>query len=208
MPSPLEVLKSGAAGGRVERAAVRRDDYRPSGAKDDIPPGGIAGYKGTMEQVERTRRYLDRMRKIYSGAPYIENKEYYADDVLAFFVHCYHVRDWIITLNTLGLTREVVDQYIDSHEELRICADLCNGSKHCRLTRNMRTEGQPHIAVKQFISGGTDDALHTTQGEFTIVSGQHAHDALELAEACMKRWDEFVDKMRTGANTARRELTQ
>ncbi len=27
------------------------------------------------------------MRKIYSGAPYLEDCEYYTDDVLSFFMH-------------------------------------------------------------------------------------------------------------------------
>ncbi len=47
-----------------------------------------------MEQIERTRRYLTRLRQIYAGAPYIaDTREYYVDDALSFFMHCYHIRD-------------------------------------------------------------------------------------------------------------------
>jgi hypothetical protein len=52
-----------------------------------------------MEQIEITRRYLERIRQIYLGVPYVENKQYYADDVCSFFIHCYHIKDWILKLN-------------------------------------------------------------------------------------------------------------
>ena len=152
-----------------------------------------------MEQIERTRRYLDRMRIIYAGAPYEKNRDYYADDVLSFFIHCFHIRDWIITLNK-AITQEDIDAFINSHPELRICADLCNGSNHCKLTRKKRTDRQPHIIGKQFVSDGINDVFHTTKGKFAIISNQRVYDALELAEACMKLWDDFVLQMKEPDN--------
>ncbi|EPF6752170.1 hypothetical protein NPI09_004770, partial [Escherichia coli] len=79
----------------------------------------------------------------------ITNEEDYDDDVISFFIHCYHIRDWIIHLNTLNIRANHVDIFINEHQALKICADLANGSKHCKLTRSMRTGRQPHIAAKQ-----------------------------------------------------------
>lgn len=46
-----------------------------------------------MEQVERTERYLNRIRKIYEGTSILwEERRYYEDDVISFFMHCYHMR--------------------------------------------------------------------------------------------------------------------
>jgi len=148
-----------------------------------------------MEQIERTRRYLDRIRKIYSGVPYQENSEYYTDDVISFFVHCYHIHDWISTLNTMGLSHQDIDAFINQHLELKICKGLCDGSKHCKLTRPMKTTDQPHIAVKEFISTKLNDKIHLTQGAFTIISDEKTYDALELAECCMKLWDNFIKEI-------------
>ncbi len=102
-----------------------------------------------MEQIERANRYLGRIRQMYEGVidPH-RDRELYSDDVISFFMHCYHIRDWIIQLSKVRVTAKEVDAFINKHEALRVCADLCNGSKHCKL-RRLRTEKQPHLASKQ-----------------------------------------------------------
>jgi len=141
-----------------------------------------------MEQLERTRRYLKRIRDIYAGVSTADRtNEDCADDVLSFFVHCHHIADWIATLNLVGVERSEVEGFVDEHRELRICTDLSNGTKHCRLTRKTRTKRQPHLASTQFRSGGG-----YTKGKFQILSDDEFFDALKLAEDCMKLWDEFV----------------
>lgn len=146
-----------------------------------------------MEQVERTRRYLKRMRDIYNAVPYLpDSRDYYLDDVHSFFVHCYHVRDWILHLNRLGLEAAAIDHFINAHEELRICADLCNGAKHCEREQRPKTGRQPHIAQWSFISNASNDDMRTTRGKFTILSNGRPFDALELAERCMALWDGFI----------------
>ena len=149
-----------------------------------------------MEQIDRARRYLGRIREMYRAVPFKEDKEQYADDVLSFFIHAYHIKDWIFRLNKIGMTQDVIEKFINQHEELRICADLCNGSKHCKLT-NTRTHREPHLAGKQFVSSGINDVMHSTQCKFKIFDGNKFLDALELAERCMKLWDEFIERMKT-----------
>jgi hypothetical protein len=148
-----------------------------------------------MEQIDRARRYLVRMREMYQSVPYREDKEAYADDVLSFFIHTYHIKDWITTLNKLGITKEAINTFINQHYELRLCADLCNGSKHCKLKRT-RTGRSPHLASRSFLSGGTNDVMHTTQCKFAVFTGDKFVDALDLAERCMQLWDGFVDQMK------------
>jgi type I site-specific restriction-modification system R (restriction) subunit len=154
-----------------------------------------------MEQIERTHRYLERIRKMYEGAPYIQNKEYYTDDVYSFFIHCYHIRDWIKELNLLGITSSELKKFIRSHKELRICADLCNGTKHCHIEENKKwTTGQPYIAETSFESSGRNREFTTTKGRFQIISDDVFYDALELAQRCMKLWDDFVEEMKKSAS--------
>jgi hypothetical protein len=158
-------------------------------------PQQVAGDVEKMEQIERTRRYLKRLRDIYNEVPYTaDTREYYIDDAHSFFIHCYHISDWIIHLNLLGLGKKDVDAFIEAHNELRICADLCNGTKHCEL-KYIRTSRQPHIASWTFSSDGMNDKMKTTKGKFCILSGDKFYDALELAETCMKLWDEYIDEL-------------
>ena len=155
-----------------------------------------------MEQLERTKRYLKRIENIYSGvfSSSSRDEEAFDDDVISFFIHCYHVRDWIIHLNKLGITARHVDSYLDSHRALRICADLANGSKHCRLTRSLRTDHQPHIVSKErhtsfWLTG--DGGGEVMKCKYTVLSNTEFFDALELATECVQLWDAYVFGLQT-----------
>lgn len=153
-----------------------------------------------MEQLERSQRYLKRIKNIYSGvfSPIGHDKDSYDDDVISFFIHCYHVRDWVIHLNKVGVSAKQVDEFINNHIPLKICADLANGSKHCKLTRNLRTERQPHFITKEhktslmFTSNGGGELLLS---KYQILSDGVIYDALELAEESVLLWGTFISKL-------------
>jgi hypothetical protein len=144
------------------------------------------------------------MRDIYSGVPYNRSqRECYVDDVHSFFIHCHHISDWIVTLNKLEITSKNVDQFIRQHRELQICADLCNGTKHCRLSRQTWTRVQPHLVSTSFESDGVNGVFHTMRGKFEIMIAGEFRDALVLAEECMSLWDGFLATMRRSAKNKR-----
>lgn len=154
----------------------------------------------TLEQFERTKRYLVRIERIYEGifSSTGHDKEDYDDDVVSFFIHCYHVRDWIIHLNRLGITARQVDFFIDSHRALKICADFANGSKHCKLTRNLRTDDQPYIVGKErqtstWVTGNGGGEV--IQCKYTILSNSDFFDALVLAKECVLLWESYVNDL-------------
>lgn len=140
------------------------------------------------------------MKDIYSGifSSSGHDKEAYDDDVISFFIHCYHVRDWIIHLNKLGITARQVDAYMDSHRALTVCADLANGSKHCKLTRSMRGNSQPHIAGKKrntttWLTGSGGGEV--MKCKYTVLSDTESLDALELAAECVLLWESYVREL-------------
>ncbi|QXX27523.1 hypothetical protein JMJ84_14030 [Salmonella enterica subsp. salamae] len=154
-----------------------------------------------MEQIERSKRYLNRIEKIYAGifSSSGHDKEDYDDDVISFFIHCYHIRDWIIELNTLNIKSGQVDIFINKHQALKICADLANGSKHCKLTRSLRTGHQPHIAAKQkqtstWYSGTGGGEVMTCK--YTILCDGKLYDALQLARECIQLWDSYISELK------------
>jgi hypothetical protein len=158
----------------------------------------------TVEQLERAGRYLERIRAVYAGIfSTHHDKDGYEDDVISFFVHCYHIRDWIIHLNRVGVTAVDLDAFINKHEALRICADLCNGSKHCKLTRTLRTEKQPHISGKEYRSStwySGSGGGEVIKGRYSILTSSGRIDALELAEACMGLWSQYVSEIEAAHN--------
>lgn len=145
-----------------------------------------------MEQIERTRRYLERVRQIYAGVPDRDDARlYYGDDVESYFIHCHHILDWAEWLNTVGVSRADLQTYVNANPELRICADLCTGAKHCNVT-NLRTQHRPRIlSIRRTTQPASDGEMVTTM-RFNIFADGQTIDALELAEACMDLWDEFV----------------
>lgn len=150
-----------------------------------------------MEQLERAERYLERMRRLYAGVPALwDDRHQYEDDVLSFFVHCYHIRDWIVALNTLGITSPEVDQLIDRHECLRICADLCNGTKHCRISRKLRAPRRPHIVLRRHEDEDVGaSARSLLKSRFCVLAYGKTFDALEVAEDCIRIWNEYMSEL-------------
>ncbi|EKG6594684.1 hypothetical protein O3806_004697, partial [Salmonella enterica] len=101
-------------------------------------------------------------------------------------------------LNTLNIRASHVDIFINEHQALKICADLANGSKHCKLTRSMRTGRQPHIAAKQkqtstWYSGTGGGEVMTCK--YTILCDGKLYDALQLARECIQLWDSYISAL-------------
>lgn len=153
------------------------------------------------------------MEAIYAGvySSSGHDKEAYDDDIVSFFIHCYHVRDWIVHLNKIGITSRQVNSFIDSQGPLKICADLANGSKHCKLTRSLRTAGQPHIAGKErrtstwVTSNGGGEAMKC---RYTILSDTEFIDALDLARECVRLWELYVCDLQAHNKQANKDASR
>lgn len=157
-----------------------------------------------MEQLKRAERYLARIRATYAGTfAQFHDRDQYEDDLLSFFMHCYHVRDWIIRLNKAGVTARDVDSFINANLCLQLCADLCNGTKHCQLDRQTRSGSQPHLAGKTYQAStwfSGSEAGEVLQAKYVIITSDGLVDALRLAEDCMECWSEFVAELQTKFN--------
>jgi hypothetical protein len=154
-----------------------------------------------MEQLERAKRYLSKLRYSYEGIQEpsamfsIDNP---TDDCISFFMHCYHIKDWVKQLYcSTKEERQEVEDFIDANEELKVCADLCNGSKHFKLrSASSYRSGEPQaVAVTDhqlviYATGSRSMELHKCT--FSITSDSASYDALQLAESCMILWKEYI----------------
>ena len=151
-----------------------------------------------MEQIHRAERYLQRIQEIYEGCSHkYEEVSFYEDDVISFFIHCHHISDWIIKLNRFGETKAAINKFINKHNELIICADLCNGQKHCRLER-VRGNSQPHMAGRDWsITTYTPESGKpvTFQAKYRVLAESETYDALVLAEKCVELWRGYTRKV-------------
>ena len=123
--------------------------------------------------------------------------EYYRDETYSFFVNCYHLKDWLINDSDFPGGQTDVENYINAHQELQLCADICNAHKHLRLDKPPRSTENPRVG-DQKINLNLKDGEPTIKIKFTIYTVSGPRDAFELATRCLELWKEFVaDKVWT-----------
>ena len=72
------------------------------------------------------------------------DSEWYTDDVYSFFVHCYHLMEWIerdpdycsCERNKRCSKDSYPERWVEGHRSLNISRDLCIRVKHVRLSDN------------------------------------------------------------------------
>jgi hypothetical protein len=149
-------------------------------------------------QFYRTERWLGRLKAIYCGeyTP-IGNFDETLDHVLAFFLNCHHIKDWLKSGPEWhdnvdsSVKKMAVEQFVTESEALTICADLCNGNKHFHFDRDLRsgtapTFGSVHINVD------TTKATPVKTIRYTLKTKRGDTDAYALAEECLELWRGFI----------------
>jgi len=143
-----------------------------------------------QEQFERMKRWYERFRQIDQGRLHNLPLVYYQDEVYAFFQNCYHLKDWIQNDDTVTLPKQEVEKFIDQNDCMRVCADICNGTKHLKLTR-LRSGKQPEFEGRKIsLNLGKPEPIIGVK--FSIITETGTIDAFELASDCIQRWEEFI----------------
>ncbi len=144
-----------------------------------------------LEQYDRMRRWYDRFVTLDQGRPHDMPSDNYLDEIYAFFMNCYHLKDWIKQDSTVAATvQQAVEPHINSNRPLRLCADICNSLKHLRLTSN-RSGESPAFGKKQFgLALGTAPTTINLKYEVNTTTGPIG--AFQLATECVDGWDAFL----------------
>lgn len=95
------------------------------------------------EQLNRVRRWYQRFQEISEGRLHDKPSDFYQDEVYAYFMNCYHLKEWI--KNDKGaLPPEVnIERFISNDPHMALCADICNGNKHLKLSDRPRSFENP-----------------------------------------------------------------
>lgn len=148
----------------------------------------MKGARMYEEQVQRLERWFERFAEFKEGTLDKPSSDYYMDIVHAFFQNCHHLKDWINNDPGVEIAKETVEEWISSKVELKICADICNSTKHLKLN-NVRSGTTPTIGKAHY-------TFHTHEGTtsltFTVDTASGPEDAFELATRCMEAWRQFI----------------
>ncbi len=160
---------------------------RMSRAVRPTKPGPAMG--SWNEQWDRVQLGLHRIEAIYAGRPEPEGTAGAYYDVFTFFVNCHHLVDWIASdANLTRSTQRKARALVSKSNELKVCADLANRSKHSALTRTQT--GDPSTGPS-----GNDAAVMVGRGAkhaFRVSSRGVELDALLLAGECVMTWRTFL----------------
>jgi hypothetical protein len=150
------------------------------------------------EQYDRMKRWYERFAAIDQGRPHDVDSDNYLDEIYAFFLNCYHLKDWIKCDSAVPVKdQQAVEDHITANRSLRLCADICNASKHLKLetkkdgthgrSNENPTFGRTHAALQ--LGGGN---LPTVSLKYEVDTANGSKDAFKLATECVSAWDGFL----------------
>lgn len=101
------------------------------------------------------------------------------DDFYAFFVVCFHLKDWLQGDPAVdGTVKGNVEGYASSQLWLGLVADLANGTKHGLVDKTPRYDAPARLSE----SGG----------RIVVTHGRHVYPALRVVESGIRAWDRFL----------------
>lgn len=155
-----------------------------------------------MEQRRTWREQYYRIHRLAARLGTGTEGEERVDDFYSFFMHCFHLGDWIaadqwvpsgIGAAAKALTEGGRDNRPDGDPALMRCADIANGVKHLAATRTPRLD--PHARVESTESFTQDDLFQDDMvqqaGTWVVVGGQ-VDSASQLAQDCLDAWEGFL----------------
>jgi hypothetical protein len=161
----------------------------------------ISGGIGYRSQLDRARRFLDRVQ---SDDPRRDID--YQDDVWAFFQNCWHIKDWL--KHDYRVPKRIRDRAIaaaHASRVLRVCRDMANGTKHRKLTRRGKGRSAPRArAMHMWTSTKIVPGGPTTMD--CLLKFPHRkvrfRSARVVAAECLEKWIEILRAH--GLNTTQR----
>ncbi len=149
------------------------------------------------EQWERVERWYHRFQETDQGRVHDRPSDFYQDEVYAFFVNCFHLKDWLKNDPASCSVASDVEQFVANSFNLRLCADLCHGSKHLVLTSprvDPATQiGRRHFGVtlSESLSGGPGQPT-TISAKYEIHAGGSVYDAFRVATASRNECEQYL----------------
>ena len=142
------------------------------------------------EQYFRVQRWFKRLEEIHNGRVHNRDSHYYQDVAYAFFLNCFHLKDWLVESGAIAESE--VKQFIDSNKEMGVCHALCVGSKHL-IIRNPSIDSSVTIKNRNILLGlgGTIPIIAV---DYVIEASGIKYSAYNLAKQCVELWDRFLNE--------------
>jgi len=153
-----------------------------------------------QEQVERTRRFLDRVEAISShpGTPIQRHEHFDLEDMIyAFFQNCWHIKDWIRTDQSAPQSlKDAAKNPVSRSDALKLTQAIANGTKHldpARKDRRFTTNVEIRLEfADSFRHPDQQTTVHTAYTYLVRDEGGEAHSALDVAKQSLRDWEDLI----------------
>jgi len=114
----------------------------------------------------------------------------FQDMLWSFFQHCWHVKDWLLNDPLASdAQKQVASNMVHQSPALKVCQDLCNGTKHLQLRWPSSGSGASHQYVDRIIAPGqglVEIDCMIDDGHGKLISGK------KLARECIAEWEQIL----------------
>lgn len=148
----------------------------------------IKPYQAQMKRIERWRKKIKDTIDDYENWKQPEYL-FLADMIFAFFTCCDHMKDYIDNDDMIDMEVSAHD-YLKKIQCLRNCRAISVGTKHLKITNPDITEG---IFLINLVSNKDEDTGELNI-EVNLKSKKVKENFTDLANNCIKAWDEFIQK--------------
>ena len=77
-----------------------------------------------LEQFERVKRWYNRFKKTDNGMLHNKNSDYYQDEIYAFFINCYHLKDWLVNDLPPNIKKRDIESFVGKSKNLMISREV------------------------------------------------------------------------------------
>lgn len=147
-------------------------------------------YENQLNKIIRKKQQVEDILNDYKNGIYSKNIDELYDEVMTFFIFCHHIKDYIKNDSSLNIDKKVVENNVSSNSCLKICADICNGTKHLKLDNSRIGDGEFVMNIKSERDKDTGDL----NVELSMKSKTIKENFSKLANDCIIAWEDFIKK--------------
>lgn len=170
----------GGEGASMHRRMRSYSAKKAAGAEEDSSGVSEPDDAVWREMWDRVRRWYG---EVITTSEVLPNHD--VDSAYAFFVFCYHLKDWIKNDPSVdAAARQDVEPYVESEPALSLAGDIANGAKHLLRNRPARIDDSVRITTGES-SGGYEIVIVGDHGTRTVAA---------VADHCLEAWGRFLMK--------------
>ncbi len=143
-------------------------------------------HQGWIGQYHRMLRWYEKFKVTNPGDFENPNIDEQHDILFTCFQNIMILKDWLHYSGSIP--KSELNDYFNQNLELRVCRDICNGTKHFVLTN--ASVDDDFTIIREY--DPFHDDLDMEKNKTIVLSGGYKFELKELAWKCIELWKVFI----------------